>query len=369
MQVKWQAYPKQIAFFNTTEKEVLYGGAAGGGKSIGQVMDAFIKAAQYPGMAQLILRSTYEELEKSILRDVDVMYPASVWNYNKSSHTGRIGKSIIDFGYLASDKDLRRYQSAHYDIIRFDELTHFTEYQYTYMMSRVRGDNNFPKQIKSTTNPGSVGHAWVKKRFVTAAEPNKTFSVDGRTRIFIPAKVQDNLFLMKSNPEYIEWLEQLPEHQKQALLYGNWDIFEGQYFTEYSYRTHVIPRDRWRYRRIGEDSVQWTGASKTRAAFCGLQSHRAGASLYTMSCTHGFSQTRQSWRRSSKKRAMTIYRTRWRLLICSRKTGNLRSTGRQRQKYSRTTECPSCARITLEFRDGSAYVNISRLWKTITHVY
>lgn len=244
MRVNWQAYPKQIKFFNTTEKEVLYGGAAGGGKSIGQVMDAFIKAAQYPGMAQLILRSTYEELEKSILRDVEVMYPASVWKYNKSSHTGRIGKSIIDFGYLASDKDLKRYQSAHYDIIRFDELTHFTEYQYTYMMSRVRGDNNFPKQIKSTTNPGSVGHAWVKKRFVTAAEPNQTFSVNGRTRIFIPAKVQDNLFLMKSDPEYIEWLEQLPEHQKQALLYGNWDIFEGQYFTEYSYQTHVIPRDR-----------------------------------------------------------------------------------------------------------------------------
>lgn len=244
MQLNWQAYPKQIAFFNATEREVLYGGAAGGGKTRGQVMDAFIDALKYPGIKQLTLRSTYEELEKSVLREVETLYPVSIFKYNKSSHTGRIGDSILDFGYLASDKDLMRYQSAEYDIIRFDELTHQTEYRYTYMMSRVRGNNNFPKQIKSSTNPGSIGHAWVKKRFITAAEPNTTFTVNGMSRRFIPAKVQDNLFLMKSNPEYIEWLEQLPDHQKQALLFGNWDIFEGQYFTEYSYDTHVVPREK-----------------------------------------------------------------------------------------------------------------------------
>ncbi|NLI54094.1 MAG: hypothetical protein GX417_07175 [Clostridiales bacterium] len=207
-------------------------------------MDAFIVALKYPGIKQLTLRSTYEELEKSVLREVETLYPASIFKYNKSSHTGKIGDSILDFGYLASDKDLMRYQSAEYDIIRFDELTHQTEYRYTYMMSRVRGNNNFPKQIKSSTNPGSRGHAWVKKRFITAAEPNTTFTVNGMSRRFIPAKVYDNLFLMKSNPEYIEWLMQLPEAQREALLNGNWDIFEGQYFTEYSYDTHVVPREK-----------------------------------------------------------------------------------------------------------------------------
>ena len=244
MQIRWQAYPKQIDFFNATEREVLYGGAAGGGKTRGQVMDGFIKAVEYPGIKQLILRNTFDELEKSVIREVDTIFPNSVWDYNKSMHTGRIGNSIIDFGYLANDQDLRRFMSSEYDIIRFDELTHFTEYQYTYMMSRVRGPNAFPKQIKSSTNPGSRGHAWVKKRFITAAEPNTTFTVKGMSRRFIPAKVQDNLFLMKTNPEYVEWLEQLPEAQKQALLMGNWDIFEGQYFTEYTYDTHVVPREK-----------------------------------------------------------------------------------------------------------------------------
>lgn len=242
MQLEWQVYPKQLAFFNATERELLYGGAAGGGKTCGQVMDAFIKALQYPGMKQLIFRKTYDELEKSVLREVEDIYPPSIWNYNGSKHTGKFRNgSIIDFGYLATDKDLKRYQSAQYDIIRFDELTHFSEHQYRYMMSRVRGRNNFPKQIKSSTNPGSEGHAWVKARFISAAPHNTTFTVNKMTRRFIPARVEDNLFLMKNNPEYLEWLDQLPEHERQALYFGNWDIFEGQYFTEWNYDKHTIP--------------------------------------------------------------------------------------------------------------------------------
>ncbi len=241
MQLDWQVFPKQLEFFRATEREVLYGGAAGGGKTRGQVMDAFIKGLEYPGIKQLIFRKTYDELEKSVLREVEELYPMSIWSYNASKHTGKLRNgSIIDLGYLATDKDLSRYQSAQYDIIRFDELTHFTEHQYRYMMSRVRGRNRFPKQIKSSTNPGEIGHAWVKARFIAVAPPNTTVTIDKMTRRFIPAKVQDNLFLMKNNPEYIEWLEQLPEVEKQALLFGDWDIFAGQYFTEWNYDKHVV---------------------------------------------------------------------------------------------------------------------------------
>lgn len=183
-------------------------------------------------------------------------YPREAASYNSSKHiwTFKNG-SIIDFGYIDSENDVYQYQSAEYDVIRFDELTHFTEYMYTYMISRCRGANPFPKHIKSSTNPGGVGHSWVKARFIDVGEPNKIHEItleNGKksTVIFIPSLVQDNMFLLDNDPDYIDRLELLPEKEKQALLYGNWDIFDGQFFTEFDRKIHVIqpfeiPKD-WR---------------------------------------------------------------------------------------------------------------------------
>ena len=249
--------PRQRAFVEATASEVLFGGAAGGGKSHGQVIDALIIALKYPGSKQLILRRSFQELDKSIVRTVMDMYPKELFTYNSSSHTGRFKNgSLIDFGYLAAENDVYQYQSAEYDIIRFDELTHFTETQYTYLISRVRGANNFPKQIKSSTNPGSIGHAWVKKRFVDPSPPDVEFyGEDGMKRIFIPSKITDNYALMKKDPAYQKRLEALPEKDRKALLYGDWDIFEGQYFSEFRTEDHVIdpfpiPKEWRRYRAI-----------------------------------------------------------------------------------------------------------------------
>jgi hypothetical protein len=164
---------KQKLFIDAPETEVLFGGAAGGGKSYGQVIDALLFALRYAGSKQLILRRTFAELDKSIIRTVLGMYPREIFSFNSSAHTGRFKNgSIIDFGYIANDKDVYQYQSAEYDVVRFDELTHFTEVQYIYLISRVRGANTFPKQIKSSTNPGGVGHTWVKERFVDPSPPN-----------------------------------------------------------------------------------------------------------------------------------------------------------------------------------------------------
>ena len=179
---------KQRKFIRAEQAEVLFGGAAGGGKSYGQIVDALLFALTYPKSKQLVLRRSFAELEKSLIRTSLALYPREIYSFNSSSHTGKFKNgSIIDFGYCATENDVYQYQSAEYDVIRFDELTHFTEVQYLYLISRVRGANSYPKQIKSSTNPGGVGHSWVKKRFIDPSEFNTPFvGDDGMERIFIP---------------------------------------------------------------------------------------------------------------------------------------------------------------------------------------
>lgn len=236
---------KQDSFINSIAFETLFGGAAGGGKSYGQLVDGLLYALKYPKSKQIIFRRTFPDLEKSIIRTSLELYPKEVASYNSSKHTWKFKNgSIIDFGYIDNENDVYQYQSAEYDVIRFDELTHFTEYMYVYMISRCRGANPYPKYIKSSTNPGGVGHSWVKERFIDIGEPNKIHDIvqeDGNktTRIFIPSFVQDNLFLMANDPDYLVRLQNLPEKEKKALLYGEWDIFDGQFFTEFKRDIHV----------------------------------------------------------------------------------------------------------------------------------
>lgn len=269
---------KQRKFIEATATEVLFGGAAGGGKSYGQIVDAFLFALKYPRSKQLILRRTFSELDKSIIRTSLMLYPRDIYTYNSSSHTGRfMNGSIIDFGYCANENDLNQYQSAEYDVIRFDELTHFTEFQYIYLISRIRGSNGYPKQIKCSTNPGSVGHQWVKARFVDPSPPNTEFIGEGGlSKIFIPSLLNDNTFLMTSDPTYRERLEALPERDKKALLYGDWNIFDGQYFPEFSRDIHVrrafpIPNEWRRYRAFdyGLDRLAcyWIAIDSTRTVY------------------------------------------------------------------------------------------------------
>ena len=257
MEINISVTKKQKQFIDSRESEVLFGGAASGGKSYGQIVDALLFALKYPGSKQLILRRTFAELDKSLIRTSLALFPREIYSFNSSSHTGRFKNgSIIDFGYCAAENDVYQYQSAEYDVIRFDELTHFTESQYVYLISRVRGANSYPKQIKSSTNPGGIGHGWVKARFVDPSPTGEGFvGDDGMRRIFIPALLSDNRFLIEGDPKYRDRLLALPEREKKALLYGDWNIFEGQYFTEFDPKRHIIspfeiPKHWRKYRTI-----------------------------------------------------------------------------------------------------------------------
>ncbi len=185
-------------------------------------------------------------MERSIIRKSKELYPKEVATYNNSRHQWEFKNgSIVDFGYIDTEDDVYQYQSAEYDVIRFDELTHFTEYMYVYMISRCRGANGYPKRIKSSTNPGGVGHTWVKERFVDIGPSGEKHSCrleTGQTieRIFIPSFVTDNKYLMENDPDYVKRLDALPEKERKALKEGNWDIFDGQYFKDFDRSVHVL---------------------------------------------------------------------------------------------------------------------------------
>lgn len=269
---------KQKEFIDASADEILFGGAAGGGKSFGQIADALLYALKHPGSKQLVLRRTFAELEKSLIRTSLALFPRSVYSFNASSHTGKFKNgSCIDFGYCAAENDVYQYQSAEYDVIRFDELTHFTESQYVYLISRVRGVAPYPRCVKSSTNPGGIGHAWVKARFIDPAPPGALFSAEnGITRCFIPALLDDNAFLAKSDPDYKKRLTSLPDRERRALLFGDWNIFDGQYFSEFSSAKHVccpfeIPKGWRKYRTVdyGLDRLVclWIAVSPDRRAY------------------------------------------------------------------------------------------------------
>lgn len=252
---------KQNLFMESEAFETLFGGAAGGGKSYGQLIDALVYALKYEKSKQIIFRRTFPDLERSIIRTSLELYPREIASYNSSKHVWTFQNgSIIDFGYIDNENDVYQYMSSEYDVIRFDELTHFTEYMYVYMISRCRGANGYPKRIKSSTNPGNIGHVWVKERFIDIGPYGEVHKVrlesgEETTRLFIPSFVTENKFLMEKDPDYVKRLDALPEKERRALKEGNWDIFDGQYFKDFDRSVNVIEPfeipDNWdRYRTL-----------------------------------------------------------------------------------------------------------------------
>ena len=244
----WLPQPRQEIFMRRAEDEALYGGAAGGGKSDALVIEA-LRQVEIPHYKGLILRKTYPQLTELIdksLRYYKAAYPTARYNDSKHTWTFPSGAKII-FGSMNHSKDKLNYQGQAYDFIGFDELTHFTYDEYIYLVSRNRPNGPGTRcYIRATANPGGVGHGWVKERFVTAAEPGKTFWAEVsyndpdlgpvtkyRSRVFIPAKVYDNKELLKNDPTYLARLASMPEAEKAALLDGNWDSYSGQFFSEW----------------------------------------------------------------------------------------------------------------------------------------
>lgn len=253
----WRPHPgPQTAFLRSTADECLYGGAAGGGKSFALLLEG-LRGVENPGYRGLLLRRTFPELRKSLMDQAHkVLGGLATYNVESRTWTFPSGGQLM-FGSLRNDREVHRYQSAEFAYIGFDELTSFTQYQYEYMLSRNRNVAGLRNRVRAATNPGGVGHNWVKARFVDKCPPyeKRWFVRDGasgdvvvpertrnaRSRNFIPARVTDNPTLMEADPAYIARLEALPERERRMLLEGRWDVsFEGLVYDNFDTTTHVV---------------------------------------------------------------------------------------------------------------------------------
>ena len=253
----------QTQFLAASEREVFYGGARGGGKSYAMLVDPLRYCHKQKHRA-LLIRRTMPELRDLINHSQQLYskaYPGAKWREQEKEWKFPSG-ARIEFGYAENLTDALRYQGQSYTWIGIDELPQYpTEDIYNFLRSSLRSvDPDIPVYMRATGNPGNVGSMWVKNMFVDPAVPNTKFDINIKTptgikkisRRFIPAKLEDNPYLMQTD-DYYAMLASLPEVQRKQFLEGNWEAFEDSSFPEFSKDIHVIkpfdiPRNWMRFR-------------------------------------------------------------------------------------------------------------------------
>ena len=254
----------QTEFLSAGERDVLYGGAAGGGKSFALLADP-LRYCHNPNHRGLLLRRTLDELTELIDKSRQLYpkaFPGAKFRESKSTWVFPSGATMW-FTYLDKDKDVTRFQGQAFNWIGIDEITQYpTPYVWDYLRSRLRTTDPELQQhlyMRCTANPGGVGGWWVKKTYIDGLEPNKPFpAFDIETqkpflwpdsheragqplflRKFVPARLTDNPYLM-ADGQYEAMLRSLPDVERRRLLEGDWDVAEGAAFPEFSRQRHVV---------------------------------------------------------------------------------------------------------------------------------
>lgn len=272
----YTASERQTVFHLARADEKLYGGAAGGGKTAAIVAEAGTVCLEYPGYPFFLFRRTIPELKNTIIPEIYKQYGEyikaghMVWKGQDRTFEFSNGSKLI-LNYLDTDNDIYRYQGVEMPGIGVDELTQFPLAWIEYLRTRNRTSNaDWPVMFIAGTNPGGIGHGWVKKRFIDPVPPEvvNVVQLDGGqtvSRVFIPAKVSDHP-IAKFREDYSRTLSSISDpNLRKALKDGSWTTFAGQVFTEFDYDKHVVqPFDipkhwqRWRSMDHGNNnSVGW----------------------------------------------------------------------------------------------------------------
>ena len=241
--IHYQPTEKQKIFHASPANEVLYGGAAGGGKTKALIMDALFRCLENPGTTAAVFRRTYQELEDTDIKEAQASYPESIATYNAGRHEFKLynGSKIL-FRHCENEADRFKYSGIEIQFLYFDELTSFEQVVYDFIKTRLRAKTSLGVVpiVRSASNPGNIGHGWVKKMFVDAGPYlsiqtqeiySETLHKSRKIRTqYIPALAMENPFI---TDDYIFELEQKPPALRAALLNGDWDSFEGQVFKEW----------------------------------------------------------------------------------------------------------------------------------------
>lgn len=252
-------HPKQTQALLTTATEVLFGGAAGPGKSHAMRAGSIIWASEIPGLQVYLFRRLYDDLIKNHMGGPKG-YQSMLAPWVQSKFVKIVDDEIrfwngsnIFLCHVQHEKNRFKYQGAEIHVLLIDELTHFTEIIYRFLRGRVRmvGVPIPPKyagmfpRILCGSNPGNIGHQFVKASFIDGAEPGTIRqmppSEGGMLRQFIRARLDDNPSLMTDDPNYEAKLSGLGNPALvKAMKEGDWNIVEGAFFTEWSTERHVI---------------------------------------------------------------------------------------------------------------------------------
>ena len=253
--------PKQQIAFQTDATEVLYGGAKGGGKSFLMRASAIRWCVEVPGIQVYLFRRKLPDLRRNHLQGPKSFF-VMLREHLKSGHVkySQVNNEfefwtggIIHLCYCDAEGDVENYQGAEIHVLMPDELTHYTDYQYRYLRGQVRLTGlEVPEKyrgmlprIEAGSNPGSVGHAWVRRAFITPAPAMEKWKAPkeegGMVRQFIPAKLEDNPHLTKDDPDYRDRLHGMgSDNLVRAMLEGDWDIVAGAAFEKLRREVHGI---------------------------------------------------------------------------------------------------------------------------------
>ncbi|EFL51736.1 protein of unknown function DUF264 [Solidesulfovibrio fructosivorans JJ]] len=249
--IDYKPQPRQAALHACPANEILFGGAAGPGKSHALRFEALLSCLRVPGLRAFLFRRTQPELERNHVLPALSQFPKASGAFRASkSRFEFINGSILSFCSCHREADVFAYQGAEIHLLLIDELTHFTEFMYDYLRGRLRCTLEAPPEMRHkipgivcASNPGGVGHAFVKARFVDFAPPmtprRAPDAEGGMLRCHIPGRLADNAILLARDPGYAKRLDALPEPYRTAYRDGDWDVFMGQAFA-FSRRLHVV---------------------------------------------------------------------------------------------------------------------------------